>query len=226
MLLELKDIHKSYFKGDGQVTRKVLDGLDLSMEAGDCISIVGPSGSGKTTLLNLISALDKPDTGMIKIDQQDLLLLKGHQLDQYRNQSIGIVFQLHHLMPQLTLFENVMLPTMGSSSKEIDQAISRAEDHLKKLDIWEQRSQKPGELSGGECQRAAVARALINQPRLIIADEPTGALDEDNARTMADLLLEIHKETGTALIIVTHSPELAARANRQFLLKKGKLIEA
>ena len=222
MLLELHDIHKSYFKNDGQVSRKVLDGLNLSMEGGDCISIVGVSGSGKTTLLNLIAALDKPDSGKITIDNQDLTQLKRQALDDYRNSSIGIVFQLHHLMPQLNLFENVMLPTMGNKGS-LDESISRAEELLKSLDIWEQRQQKPGELSGGECQRAAVARALINKPKLIIADEPTGALDEDNANTMADLLMDIHRDSGTALIIVTHSLELAARANKQYLLKKGQL---
>jgi len=222
MLLEIKNIGKSYFKKDGQIARKVLDGLDLSMEAGECISIVGPSGSGKTTLLNLIAALDKPDTGDISIDGKDLTKLDRIALDLYRKSSIGIVFQLHHLMPQLNLFENVMLPTMGNKDG-MEESIVRAEKLLKDLGIWEQRLQKPGELSGGECQRAAVARALINQPKLIIADEPTGALDEDNAKTMADLLMDIHKESGTALIIVTHSMELAARANKQYLLKKGNL---
>ncbi len=225
MLLELKDIHKSYYRKGGQLARKVLDGLNLNMEAGEYISIVGVSGSGKTTLLNLIAALDKPDEGEISIDGQDLVQLRGQALDQYRNQSIGIVFQLHHLMPQLNLFENVMIPTMGNKGN-MDEAMARAEKLLKDLGIWEQRLQKPGELSGGECQRAAVARALINQPKLIIADEPTGALDEDNAKTMADLLLDIHKESGTALIIVTHSVDLAVRANRQFSLRKGQLIEA
>lgn len=222
MLLEIKNIDKSYFKKDGQIARKVLDGLDLSMDAGECISIVGPSGSGKTTLLNLIAALDKPDSGEISIDGKDLTQLDRIALDLYRKSSIGIVFQLHHLMPQLNLFENVMLPTLGNKDG-MEESIERAEKLLKDLGIWEQRMQKPGELSGGECQRAAVARALINQPKLIIADEPTGALDEDNANTMADLLMDIHKESGTALIIVTHSMDLAARANKQYLLKKGKL---
>lgn len=221
MLLQLDHLHKSFYKSDGGLARKVLDALSLELHAGESLAIVGPSGTGKSTLLNLIAALDQPDQGQICFDGKDLRTFSSRQLDAYRNQSIGIVFQLHHLLPQLSLFENVLLPALpNKKKKEVEQ---RAEDMLKKVGVWDQRNQKPAELSGGECQRTAVVRALINQPKLILADEPTGALDEENATNLVDLMADMHKAYQTSLIMVTHSPALADRMDRKLILKSGKL---
>lgn len=225
MLLQINKIDKSFYLKDGRLARKVLNALSMQVSKGESVAIVGPSGSGKTTLLNLIALLDKPDAGGIKFSGADLSGLSGKKLDEYRNQSIGIVFQLHHLMPQLSLLENVLLPTLGAGNKTVDK-LARAKELLQRVGVWDQRHQKPGELSGGECQRAAVVRALINQPGLLLADEPTGALDEENAGKLSDLLLEIHKEQGTALIMVTHSSELAAKMDRRLILRNGQLEES
>ncbi len=222
MLLELKGISKGFYLPDGRVSRLVLDELDLSVEEQESVAIVGPSGSGKTTLLNLIAKLDQPDSGELKFESASLSSLTGRSLDTYRNQSIGIVFQMHHLMPQLNLLENVLLPALG---KDQQKSLSRAEELLKRVGVWEQRFQKPGELSGGECQRVAVVRALINQPKLLLADEPTGALDQENANILSELLIDMQREQNTALILVTHAEQLAEKMNRQLFLTKGKLTE-
>lgn len=225
MLLQLNNLHKSFYKSDGGLARKVLDGLSLELAGAESLAIVGPSGSGKSTLLNLIAALDQPDEGQVLFDGKNLKGLSAKELDDYRNQSIGIVFQLHHLLPQLSLLENVLLP--GLPDKKNRLAIrARAEEMLKQVGVWEQRNQKPAELSGGECQRTAVVRALINQPRLILADEPTGALDEENARNLVDLLASMHKTYQTSLIMVTHSPVLADRMDRKLILSSGKLHQS
>ena len=225
MLLQIDKIDKSFFLKDGRVARRVLNALSMSVDKGESVAVVGQSGSGKTTLLNLIALLDNPDAGTIKFAGIDLSQLSGKKLNEYRNQSIGIVFQLHHLMPQLSLLENVLLPTLGAGKRDTDK-LARAKELLQRVDIWDQRHQKPGELSGGECQRAAVVRALINRPDLLLADEPTGALDEENADKLADLLMEIHREQGTALIMVTHSNELAAKMERRLVLRNGQLQES
>jgi len=225
MLLQIDNIDKSFFLKDGRLARKVLSDLSMQVNEGESLAIVGPSGSGKTTLLNMIALLDKPDAGEIIFSGESLSGLSGKKLDEYRNQSIGIVFQLHHLMPQLSLLENVLLPTLGAGKKN-DDKLTRAKELLQRVGVWDQRNQKPGELSGGECQRAAVVRALINQPGLLLADEPTGALDEDNAGKLSDLLMEIHREQGTALIMVTHSAELAAKMDRRLVLRNGQLEES
>ena len=151
------------------------------------------------------------------------MLMDKNLLPAFRNQKIGMVFQLHHLLPQCTLWENVLVPTIAQNKKNMESE-KHAENLLKRTGIWEQRFQKPAELSGGECQRAAVVRALINRPSLILADEPTGALDHVNALMLTDLLLELNKEQGTALIVVTHSMELAAKMNKVFRLVDGQLI--
>ena len=225
MLLQLEDIEKSFYLRDGRLARNVLKNLNLRVNSGESAAIIGPSGSGKTTLLNLIALIDTPDKGNVLFSDENLKGLSGRKLDEYRNQSIGIVFQLHHLLPQLSLLENVLLPTLGSGVQKADSQ-KRAKELLERVGIWDQRNQKPGELSGGECQRAAVVRALINQPRLLLADEPTGALDEENADKLANLLLEVHKEQGTALIMVTHSTELASRMEHKYILRNGQLVES
>jgi lipoprotein-releasing system ATP-binding protein len=221
-LLTLSNISKSY--PSGTIFRKVLDNLSLEVKKGETIAIVGPSGSGKTTLLNIIGTLDKADTGEMYFDGTDLMKMDSNEFPAFRNRKIGMVFQLHHLLPQCTLWENVLIPTLPQKMKT-DEAEKRAESLLKRTGIWEQRFQKPAELSGGECQRAAVVRALINQPSLILADEPTGALDHENALMLTDLLLELNREQGTALIVVTHSMELASKMDKIYRLIDGKLIE-
>lgn len=221
-MLKIHSLSKSYTSGSA--TRNVLDKLSLTVNAGETIAIVGPSGSGKTTLLNIIGTLDKADSGSVVFDGVDVMLKNSGELMAFRNQKIGMIFQLHHLLPQCTLWENVLVPTIPLKIKN-ENIEKRAEELLKRTGIWEQRFQKPTELSGGECQRAAVVRALINQPSLILADEPTGALDHANAQLLTNLLLDLNREMNTALIVVTHSAELAKRMDRMFRLVDGRLEE-
>ncbi len=221
-MLQLQSITKSY--PSGSTVRTVLDGLSLDVEKGETLAIVGPSGSGKTTLLNIIGTLDKADSGTAVFEGANLMEMNSNELPGFRNRKIGMVFQLHHLLPQCTLWENVLVPAIPLKSKN-NEAEQRAEELLKRTGIWEQRFQKPAELSGGECQRAAVVRALINRPSLILADEPTGALDHENAELLTNLLLELNKELNTALIVVTHSMELALKMGKVYKLVDGKLVD-
>ena len=222
VLLRLIDIRKEYGIPGTANRRLVLSKLSFTVNRGESIAITGPSGSGKTTLLNLIAALDKPDNGLIEFNGQDLTALTGAQLDIYRNRSIGQVFQLHHLLPQCTLIENVLIPTLAAPDKAKRSFYrERADSLIKRMGLWVMRNQYPGELSGGECQRTAVARALINDPDLILADEPTGALDEANALNLIELLMDIHKNDGKTIILVTHSGELAGRMGRKYALHNG-----
>jgi ABC-type lipoprotein export system ATPase subunit len=220
MLLQLKNISKGYGEKGTHSFRRVLDGLNLKIEKGEKIAIIGPSGSGKTTLLNLIGALDVPDSGEILFNSKNITAYNKNELAGFRNQHLGFIFQLHHLMPQLTLMENVLLPILPQG-KVLKEHKAWAEHLIKKVGIWEQRNQKPSEMSGGECQRTAVVRALINKPELILADEPTGALDEENALTLSDLLLRLSEEENVTLVTVTHSSELAGKMDKQYVLKNG-----
>lgn len=219
-MLQLQSISKSYPSGDG--VRTVLNQLSLNINKGETVAIIGPSGSGKTTLLNIMGTLDLPDEGLIIFEGVDIKQLTEKSRPEFRNQKIGMIFQLHHLLPQCTLWENVLVPTIPLKGKNND-APKRAEQLLKRTGIWDQRFQKPSELSGGECQRAAVVRALINQPSLILADEPSGALDEENADTLTDILLELNRELGTTLVVVTHSAQLASKMDKVYTLQSGKL---
>jgi len=223
MLLQLKNISKGYGEQGTHSFRPVLGELNLEIKKGERLSIVGPSGSGKTTLLNLIGALDRPDSGEIYFEGTNVTSYSKNELAAFRNQHLGFVFQLHHLMPQLTLWENVLLPVLplGKVTKAQEEW---AEHLIKKVGIWEQKDQKPSEMSGGECQRTAVVRSLINKPELILADEPTGALDEENAAALTELLLTLSKEEGVTLVTVTHSAELSRKMDRKLTLKNGKLI--
>lgn len=223
-LLVLKEVFKGYGRPGSHSFRPVLAGLNWELEAGTRTAIVGPSGSGKTTLLNLIGALDRPDRGEICFNGRDISGYSEPELALFRNSVLGFVFQQHHLLPQLTLLENVLLPLLAT--KKAASAVERqwAESLLHQTGLWEQRHQKPGELSGGECQRTAVVRALINKPQLLLADEPTGALDEKNASLLADLLLSISREQGLTLVTVTHSPDVASRMDQRFHLRDGQLL--
>ena len=224
MLLRLENITKSYGDPSGDTHRVVLEDLSLQMEAGESVAILGPSGSGKTTLLNIIGTLDHPDSGNVFFNNRNIVDLSDAELDHFRNRQVGFVFQFHHLLPQLTLLENVLIPTlMIRNSVEKKQKVQEAEQLLQRTGIWEHRNRLPGKLSGGECQRAAVIRAMINRPYLLLADEPTGALDRENVEKQADLLTDLNRSEGLALLVVTHSRDLAARMGKTYELRKGKL---
>jgi lipoprotein-releasing system ATP-binding protein len=218
VLLQLKNISKSYSN------RAILDELCLDVDKGESIAITGPSGSGKTTLLNLVSALDQPDSGEIIFDGNNIAGLSAQQLAGFRNRQIGFVFQMHHLLPQLSLWENVLLPTLVNPEFQGKEAEERAKRLTERTGIQNLLHQKPGELSGGECQRTVVVRALINKPKLLLADEPTGALDQHSASALADLLVQLNKEEGTALITVTHSMPLAEKMEKVYRLEDGRLV--
>jgi len=221
MLLKLEKITKSYSKD-----RTILDQLDLEVKQGDRIAIVGPSGSGKTTLLNLIGTLDRPDSGKMYFENQDLSVFSDQQLASFRNVRIGFVFQMHHLLPQLTLLENILLPTLTDQKLQGKETLDHAQKLISRMGLTEVEHQKPSELSGGECQRTAVARALINRPGLVLADEPTGALDQESAFNLTDLLVELNNEDGVTLIVVTHSMDVARKMDKIYKIENGKLKES
>ncbi|MEN8118347.1 MAG: ABC transporter ATP-binding protein [Bacteroidota bacterium] len=223
MLLQLKNISKGYGQAETHNFRPVLEGLNLEINKGEKVAIIGPSGSGKTTLLNLIGTLDLPDSGEIIFNSQNITGYSKKELATFRNRNLGFIFQLHHLMPQLSLWENVLLPVLPQGNKISKEQKEWAEHLIQRVGIWEQRNQKPSEMSGGECQRTAVVRALINKPEIILADEPTGALDEENANALSELLIQLSDEEGLALVTVTHSSELAGKMDKKYLLRNGKL---
>jgi len=222
MQITATNLYKTYRKSLDATKREVLHGLDFSAKQGDTIAIMGPSGSGKTTLLNLLGTLDVPDAGDIMLGERSLNEISEKEILTLRNQKIGFIFQFHHLLPQCTLWENVLLPTLPSKGDK-KTASQHAEKLLRYMGLWDYRNSKPDELSGGECQRTAVARALINKPEVLLADEPTGSLDEKNAGSLMDLLVDINKEMQITLIIATHSMEIAKRMGRAYTLKDGKL---
>ncbi|WP_346857221.1 ABC transporter ATP-binding protein [uncultured Draconibacterium sp.] len=222
MLLQLKNISKGYGEIGTHSFRPVLKELSLEINKGEKIAIIGPSGSGKTTLLNLVGALDLPDSGEIVFANKNITSYSKKELANFRNRHLGFIFQMHHLMPQLSLWENVLLPLLPQGKVTKEQK-DWAEHLIRKVGIWEQRNQKPAEMSGGECQRTAVVRALINKPELILADEPTGALDEENALALSDLLIQLSEEEKVTLVTVTHSAELATKMDKEYILRNGKL---
>jgi ABC-type lipoprotein export system ATPase subunit len=202
-----------------------LRGVDLTLDAGGTLAIVGPSGSGKSTVLNVVGALDRADSGEVLVDGRDVEKLGEADVAAYRNTTVGFIFQLHHLLPQCTILENVLVPTLATPGGDRAVLRERAEKLLEAVGLQHRLHHRPGELSGGERQRVAVARALINQPKLLLADEPTGALDRVNATRLVDLLVEINRAQGVTLIMVTHAPELAQRTARMLELVDGKLVE-
>jgi ABC-type lipoprotein export system ATPase subunit len=224
-LLKLANITQRFDSGAGVV--EVLKGVSLEVAAGASLAIIGPSGSGKSTLLNIIGTLDRATAGEITLAGQDLTKLNDLQLAEVRNQKIGFVFQAHHLLPQCTVIENVLVPTLALADKsKRTEASSRAVRLLKRVGLEARMNHRPGQLSGGERQRAAVVRALINQPQLLLADEPTGALDRASAEQLAQLLLELNREEGVTLIVVTHALDLARKLGRVMELNDGRLAEA
>ena len=223
MIVELEKISK-YYENNGLVRRDVLNEISLSIKAGDSLAIVGPSGSGKSTLLNILGTLDLPSSGILKIKGKDIQQFTENQLAEIRNKNIGFIFQLHHLLPQLTLIENVLVPTIPLTDKNLKKtSMERAMNLLESVGMADKINQRPGQLSGGECQRAAVVRALINEPDLILADEPTGSLDQDSAEQLGELLTKINKEQNVAMVLVTHSIELAKRMDAIYKLDHGKI---
>ncbi|MCX6914372.1 MAG: ABC transporter ATP-binding protein [Verrucomicrobia bacterium] len=205
----------------------MLNDISLDLTRGESLAIVGPSGSGKSTLLQIIGTLDQPTSGSVSLNGQDLSVLDDQQLADVRNRQIGFVFQSHYLLPQCTVLENVLVPTLATDEASVRNGASeRAERLLKRVGLGERMSHRPGELSGGERQRVAVVRALINQPPLLLADEPTGSLDQTSARDLGQLLLELNREEGVSLIVVTHARELAQRMTRVLELKEGHLVQS
>jgi ABC-type lipoprotein export system ATPase subunit len=263
-ILKLEGVTKRYDSPDRIGSLTVLDGISLELGRGESLAIVGPSGSGKSTLLQIIGTLDHPTSGSVRLEGQDLSGLDEAKLAEVRNRRIGFVFQAHYLLPQCTVLENVLVPTLAAAAKpkrkisrgtaeggaaletgaktkplsplvprgerEKDGASSeesaedRAQRLLKRVGLGERQGHRPGELSGGERQRVAVVRALINQPQLLLADEPTGSLDHASAQELGQLLMELNHEEGVTLVVVTHSPELARRMVRVMELKDGKLV--
>ncbi len=216
-MIRVENIEKSYD------TLKVLKGVNLTINKSEITTIVGASGAGKSTLLHIIGTLDKPDTGSVFIDDISLFQLKDKQLSDYRNKNIGFVFQFHHLLPEFTALENVALPALisGLSKKE---ALKKGKELLDFLKLSERFEHKPSQLSGGEQQRVAVARALINNPQCILADEPSGNLDSENARKLHQLFFDLRDQFKQTFIIVTHNEELANLSDRKIVIKDGLVI--
>jgi lipoprotein-releasing system ATP-binding protein len=219
--LSVENLTKS-FATVGEPLR-VLTGVSLSLSEGESVAIVGPSGSGKSTLLQILGTLDRPDAGEVRIDQTDPFALRENELAAFRNQHIGFIFQDHHLLPQLTVIENVLVPTLANGRPGADD-LARARGLLESVGLADRVGHLPGELSGGERERVAIARALLMRPTLILADEPTGNLDRRTADQVTELLLELQQSSGAILISVTHSDSLAAAMMRRLELVDGKLV--
>ena len=232
-LLKLDAVTKDYQAGDGMPPVRVLSNITLEVAQRDSLAIIGPSGSGKSTLLNIIGTLDQPTAGRVLLDGVDLAGLDENRLAALRNRQIGFVFQAHHLLPHCTALENVLVPTLATRSARFrggeddsESAAARAERLLKRVGLGDRLHHRPGQLSGGERQRVAVVRALINEPKLLLADEPTGALDRTAAGGLGQLLVELNQEEGVTIIMVTHAMDLARRMGRVMELKAGALQPA
>lgn len=229
--MELRQVYKNYDSPAGLPSIQVLADICLKVAPGESIAIAGPSGSGKSTLLNIMGTLDRPSSGSVILGGRELSGLPEKKLAEIRNREIGFIFQLHHLLPQCTIFENVMVPTLPAgehgrkNSTDTETPDERAKRLLSRVGLDERPLHRPGQISVGECQRAAVVRALINKPGLILADEPTGSLDKTAADNLVELLLELNREEGSTLVVVTHSLEIACRMDRLFSLRNGKLEE-
>lgn len=219
-ILKFENISKSFGN------QLILNNLSIEIQKGETVAIVGPSGSGKTTFLNIAGALDVVDSGKVLFKNQDISIMTEKERSEFRNKNIGFVFQQHYLLPQCTVFENILIPTLTYTTKDDKLAAAkRAEFLLEKLGMLEHRDKLPGQLSGGECQRTAFVRALINQPELILADEPTGSLDEESAAKLSTELIQLNKELNTTLIVVTHSMKLAQQMNTVLQLINHNLMK-
>lgn len=217
-MIEVVDITKSYDK------LQVLKGVSLEINRGEIVAVTGPSGAGKTTLLQIIGSLDRPDSGRILFDETDIFTLKERSLAKFRNENIGFIFQFHQLLPEFTLLENVEMPALiGGKSRQ--QAAASAMKLIEYLGLADRRDHRPAQLSGGERQRAAVARALVNNPMIVLADEPTGSLDSHNRRELHRLFFNLRRDLGQTFVIVTHDESLAADADRIIRMSDGAIVE-
>ncbi len=224
MLLDVQNITKRYDAIDGVESPAVLDGVSLTLDAGESLSIVGPSGCGKSTLLNIIGTLDQPTSGKVLLKERDLSSMNERELAVVRHSEIGFIFQDHHLLPQCTVVENVLVPTLPGVASD-EPADVRAKRLLERVGLADRLHHRPGQLSGGQRQRVAVVRALINQPALLLADEPTGALDRASADNLSQLLVDLNGEEGVTLIVVTHAPTLAGMMAKAVTLEDGRIAE-
>ncbi len=217
MLIQAQNIHKSY----GALN--VLKGVSIEIQRKEVVSIVGPSGAGKSTLLHIIGTLDKPDSGLVRVNDMDINSLKDKQLSAFRNKHIGFVFQFHHLLPEFTALENICIPAfIAKTSKE--EAEKKAMELLSFLGLEQRKNHKPSELSGGEQQRIAVARALINNPDVVLADEPSGNLDSASAKELHQLFFTLREKFGQTFVIVTHNNELAGMTDRVLTMRDGMIV--
>jgi len=221
MNLELSNVSKSF--ETGRRTVPVLDAVSFALEPGDAVAVTGPSGAGKSTLLHVIGTLEPPDSGTVRIGGRDPFAMSEPETARFRNESIGFVFQDHHLLPQYTVLENALIPTLAFGRSTDGE--SRARELLERVSLGHRLDHLPSELSGGERQRVAIARALINRPALLLCDEPTGNLDSKTAASVADLVMELHRDENNILLVVTHSLELADQFERRFELRDGQCSE-
>ena len=221
-VLEARGVGKSFQQGP--VTLQVLTAVELTISRGERLSIVGASGSGKTTLLQILGGLDRPSAGTVMIDGRDIHGLSERDRGELRNRTLGFVYQFHHLLPEFSALENVAMPLLVRRTP-VAQAREQARELLERVGLGGRLGHRPHQLSGGERQRAAVARALVTQPKIVLADEPTGNLDGSNAQAVFELMLELNRERGTSLVVVTHDPRLASRMERIYELEAGRLVE-
>lgn len=221
-LIQLKDIRKTY--QIGKLTYEVLKGINLEVERGDFLAIMGPSGGGKSTLLNILGLLDKPTSGSYIFEDRDVTTLNAEELSRFRNQKIGFIFQAFHLVPWASALENVLLPALYRGNLT-EEDLKKAKGLLERLGLKDKMNLKPAELSGGQQQRVAIARALINQPSLLLADEPTGNLDSESSKEVMDILEELNRE-GLTIIMVTHEMDIADRAKKRKILRDGIFIDS
>lgn len=221
IILESKNIFKSY-QNNKKLKLEVLKDISLSIEENKISVIVGASGAGKSTLLHILSGLDRPDSGEVLFESENIFKYSDERLANFRNRNIGFVFQFHHLLPEFTAAENIAIPKLAAGAK-LDEALARAEELLKLVGLLDRKDHKPAELSGGEQQRVAVARALVNDPKIIFADEPTGNLDSKNSESIHQLIMKLKNEFNKTFVIVTHNPELMSLADQIFEIKDGRL---
>lgn len=221
-VLEARDLVRRFWDGDQEI--RVLDGVSFDVGAGETLAVTGSSGSGKSTLLHLLGGLDRPTEGRVLVGGRDLFSLSDRERGWLRNRDLGFVYQFHHLMPEFDALENVMMPLL-IRRKGREEAAAAAREALERVGLGERLGHKPSELSGGERQRTAIARAVVARPRLILADEPTGNLDRRTAGRIHELLLALTQDLGTAIVVVTHDPDLAGHMRRQYRLEEGRLVD-